>query len=237
MSRSGPCRPPTGACRPRGTPWTNRSTSRRRCLRGGKAPRCSPRRAVLPVQCGSFLQPSTAGVSDAECSSELVLPELCPARISVSSSLLAATMNQKSSLREDPNFVSWALTANMQEQADSFVVQSLEDAEQVGESSTDPVHRPRCDHVELFRVHRLHHGIESRALIPALRTADASILIDLDDLPAGSLSDRLQLATLIISRLLIGGNSEIDGDALHGDLLPKKQHYDIPLYCNHLIYV
>src|SRR5215217_3576988 len=112
MSRRGPCRPPTGACRPRGTPWTNRSTSRRRCLRGGKAPRCSPRRAVLPVQCGSFLQPSTAGVSDAECSSELVLPELFPARISVSSSLLAATMNQKSSLREDPNFVSWALTAN-----------------------------------------------------------------------------------------------------------------------------
>ena len=42
----------------------------------------------------------------------VVLPELCPARISVSSSLLAATMNQKSSLGEDPNFVSWVLTAN-----------------------------------------------------------------------------------------------------------------------------
>jgi hypothetical protein len=37
---------------------------------------------------------------------------LYPARISVSSSLLAATMNQKSSLREDPQFVSGVLTRN-----------------------------------------------------------------------------------------------------------------------------
>jgi hypothetical protein len=43
---------------------------------------------------------------DAECPSALVLPALYPVRISVSSSLLAATMNQKSSLREDPKFVS-----------------------------------------------------------------------------------------------------------------------------------
>src|SRR5450755_3567428 len=61
---------------------------------------------VLPAQCGSSLQPSTADASDAECPSALVLPALYPVRISVSSSLLAATMNQKSSLREDPQFVS-----------------------------------------------------------------------------------------------------------------------------------
>ena len=48
----------------------------------------------------------------AGCSSEPVLPALYPALISVSSSLLAATMNQKSSLREDPRFVSWTLTGN-----------------------------------------------------------------------------------------------------------------------------
>jgi hypothetical protein len=35
-----------------------------------------------------------------------------PVRISVSSSLLAATMNQKASLREDPQFVSQVLTGN-----------------------------------------------------------------------------------------------------------------------------
>ena len=54
-----------------------------------------------------------AGVSDAECPLELVLPALYPARISVSSSLLAATMNQKSSLREDPRFVSGVLTGTL----------------------------------------------------------------------------------------------------------------------------
>src|SRR5258708_10719307 len=63
----------------------------------GQAPRCSPRRAVLPAQCGSSLPPSTAGGSDAQSPSALVLPALYPARISASSSLLAATMNQKSS--------------------------------------------------------------------------------------------------------------------------------------------
>ena len=34
-----------------GTPSTSRNTSRRRYLRGGKAPRCSPRRAALPARC------------------------------------------------------------------------------------------------------------------------------------------------------------------------------------------
>jgi hypothetical protein len=45
--------------------------------------------------------------------SALVLPEFYPARISVSSWLLAATMNQKSSVRKVPEFVSGVLTGNM----------------------------------------------------------------------------------------------------------------------------
>jgi hypothetical protein len=43
----------------------------------------------------------------------LALPALCPARISVSSSLLAAAMNQKSSFPEVPQLVSQVLTANI----------------------------------------------------------------------------------------------------------------------------
>jgi hypothetical protein len=68
--------------------------------------------AALPAQCGSSPPQNTFGASGAGCSSEPVLPALYPALISVSSSLLAATMNQKSSLREDPRFVSWTLTGN-----------------------------------------------------------------------------------------------------------------------------
>src|SRR5258707_319247 len=103
---------PTDACRPPGIPSTSRNTSRRQCLRGGTVRRCSPRRVVLPARCGFSPPPSTADESGAECPSALVLPALCPARISVSSSLLTATMNQKSSLREVPQFVSWLLTGN-----------------------------------------------------------------------------------------------------------------------------
>src|SRR6201984_3477340 len=102
----GGCPPPTGASPPPETPSPSRNTSRRRCPRAGTAPRCSPRRAVLPAQCGSSLPQSTADVSDAACPSLPVPPAFYPARISVSSSLLAATMNQKSSFHEDPHFVS-----------------------------------------------------------------------------------------------------------------------------------
>src|SRR5882672_1637087 len=59
---------------------------------------------------------------------------------------------------------------------------------------------------------------------------NASILEDLHDLPAGSLRYCLQLAALVVSRLLIGRDPEINGDALHGDLLPKNEHHDIGLY-------
>src|SRR5260221_3571055 len=109
MSRRGLCRPPTGVCRPPGTPWTSRNTSRRRYLRDGRARRYSPRRAIPQARCGSSLLPNTADGSDAGCPSALVLPALCSARISVSSSLLAATMNQKSSLRKVPQFASRVL--------------------------------------------------------------------------------------------------------------------------------
>src|SRR3982750_2495902 len=120
--RHAPYRPPVDACRLQGTPWTSRNTSRRRCPRGGRVRRCSPRRAIPPAQCGFSLPPSNAGASDAECPSELGLPALCPARISVSSSLLAATMNQKSSLRGVPHFVSRVLTANNPGQTGEGVV-------------------------------------------------------------------------------------------------------------------
>jgi hypothetical protein len=38
--------------------------------------------------------------------------------------------------------------------------------------------RPGRDHVELFRVYRLEHGVEPRALVPALGATDAGILVN-----------------------------------------------------------
>ena len=66
----------------------------------------------LSSDCRLFASAEYCDASGAGCPSALVLRTLCPVRISVSSSLLTATMNQKSSLREVPQFVSAVLTAN-----------------------------------------------------------------------------------------------------------------------------
>ena len=66
----------------------------------------------------------------------------------------------------------------MKEQADSLFMQALEYAKQIGERAAESIHRPCRDHVELFRVHRLHHGVKRRRLIPALGAADPGILVD-----------------------------------------------------------
>jgi hypothetical protein len=44
----------------------------------------------------------------------------------------------------------------MQKQIHAFVVERLQDAEQIRQRSAQAVDRPRRDHVELFRVYRLH---------------------------------------------------------------------------------
>jgi hypothetical protein len=59
-------------------------------------------------------------------------------------------------------------TLLMQEQIDSFFMETLEYAQQVGERSTEPIHRPCRDHAEFFRGHRFHHGVEPGTLIPPL---------------------------------------------------------------------
>src|SRR5262249_1108343 len=64
------------------------NTSRRQCLPGGTAPRCSPRRAVLPAQCGSSLRPNTASASPGGCRGQASRAYQRWKRISVSSSLL-----------------------------------------------------------------------------------------------------------------------------------------------------
>src|ERR671912_2489523 len=74
--------------------------STRRCPRGGTAPRCSPHPAGPRARCGSSPRPRTAGASHAGGPSRPLPPAVSPARISASSSLLTATMNQKSSLPE-----------------------------------------------------------------------------------------------------------------------------------------
>jgi len=64
------------------------------------------------ARCGSFLRLRIAGGSPAECPSQPFPPVPSPARISVSSSLLMATMNQKSSLQKTTQSVSQVLMSD-----------------------------------------------------------------------------------------------------------------------------
>ena len=112
--RLAPCRPPTGDL-PASRNSLDPAVIHRGCdaFPAAQLRRCSPHRADLPARCGSSLRQSTADASGAGCPSALVLRALCPVRIFcfIFGSLRHA-MNQKSSLREVPQFVSRVLTAN-----------------------------------------------------------------------------------------------------------------------------
>jgi hypothetical protein len=74
------------------------------------------------------------------------------------------------------------------------------------------------DHVELFRVHRLHHSVKRRTLNPALGAADPSLLVNFDDLPARAISYGFQFSALIFSVLLGRADANVECNALHDDL-------------------
>ena len=92
-------------CQPRRFPSTSHQYIEAAMPSRQQSSRCSPRRAALPARCGSSLQPSIAGVSDAECrfrtcsAGTLSGPDFC-----FILRVLAATMNQKSSFSNFPLF-------------------------------------------------------------------------------------------------------------------------------------
>ena len=62
-----------------------------------------------------------------------------------------------------------------------------------------PVYRPRGDHVESPPRRVRHHAGEGRALVPALRTTDAVVFIDLDRFPAAELYDSRSWLSVVCS--------------------------------------
>jgi hypothetical protein len=89
----------------------------------------------------------------------------------------------------------------MQKQIHALFLEVLQDAEQVRERSTKPIHRPGSDHIEFLGVHRLHHRYQTRTLVPTLGTTDAGILVNLPNLPPRPIRHRALLAQLIFGVL------------------------------------
>ena len=52
------------------------------------------------------------------------------------------------------------------------------------QAAPEAIYRPCRDNVEFPARNRLQHGVQLRALVPALRTADAMVYVLADDLPA-----------------------------------------------------
>jgi hypothetical protein len=94
-----------------------------------------------------------------------------------------------------------------------------EEADQVLQAAAETIDRPSGDHVDLAAGGILQQSIEFRALVPALRSADPSVLVKINHLPAGASGYRLKLTPLVLGRLAVSRNTEINADAPH-DVAP-----------------
>src|SRR5258707_14485199 len=68
--------------------------------------------------------------------------------------------------------------------------------------------------------------LSSSALVPALGTADAVILVDLDDIAAHPSGDLAQLSLLIDRGLIDSGNSQIQNVPFHRQLQTGAEYWD-----------
>jgi hypothetical protein len=64
-----------------------------------------------------------------------------------------------------------------------------QEGDKVLKAAAKAIYRPRHDNIKLTAGRCFMQGIERRALVFALGTADAMILEDVDDLPTGALGD------------------------------------------------
>jgi hypothetical protein len=103
----------------------------------------------------------------------------------------------------------------VQEEVNAGGMDFREEGDQVLEASAEPIDRPGHHHIKLAPGRRLVKRIKLWALVLALGTRDAVILIDPHDLPTGSLGNVPQLALLVGRGLVESGNSEVEDSALH----------------------
>ena len=89
-----------------------------------------------------------------------------------------------------------------QVEADPEGVQLTQEGHQILQAPPKAVYRPCSDKIKLAARSVLAELVEGRALVPPLGAADACILVDFSNLLACRASNRLQLATLILGRLL-----------------------------------
>src|SRR5262249_5906162 len=88
-----------------------------------------------------------------------------------------------------------------------------QEGKKISKWAAEPIDRPGHDDIDFPARSGLMQRVESGPLIPPFATADPVILINLADLPAGTLGDLPQLALLIGRGLVDCGYPEVESGA------------------------
>lgn len=109
----------------------------------------------------------------------------------------------------------------VQEEIATTGLEIAQKADQIGERASQAVNRPCGHHVDLTTADSLEECVEAGPLITSLGAGHSLVFEDLDDVPAGPLSDVEQDAALVLRRLLVGRDSEINSATLHHEKIAR----------------
>jgi hypothetical protein len=105
-----------------------------------------------------------------------------------------------------------------------------QEANEMLQAAAQPIDRPCRDHVYLAGSGVSDQPIEAGTLLSALGAGDAGVLVNTDDLPAGTGGNSLKLSPLVCGGLSVSADPDIDADALCRDRLLVLEASYISLY-------
>jgi hypothetical protein len=100
-------------------------------------------------------------------------------------------------------------------QIDAARLQMLNRTKQINQRAPYSIDSPHHDHIEATPPRVLQHLIETGALVPALGSAYSSVAESLDNLPPSAHGNLGEPRNLILYRLPVCADADVQGGALH----------------------
>lgn len=103
----------------------------------------------------------------------------------------------------------------MQVEIDPTRLHVRQEGDEILQRPAQTIHAPCSNEIELFAGDPLQQAVEARTLVPALRAGNAFVSVDGHDRPAETDRDLVQLAQLVLDRLvLVRAHTSIKGNTL-----------------------